>query len=85
MNLIQPRFIGLASAIALLAVLLACGWGTAEVPAERSASSIGISNPTPNIGVVKAPSFTVSTGGGSTFSLEEHRGEVVILYFSFPG
>ena len=67
-----------------MAVLLACGGGTAEVPA-KSSSPIGISNPAPNVGVVKATAFAVSTGGGSTFSLEEHRGEVVILYFSFPG
>ena len=85
MNLIRPRFIGLTSAIALMAVLLACGGGNADVPTERGASPIGISNPAPNVGAVKAPAFTVSTGGGSTFSLDEHRGEVVILYFSFPG
>ena len=32
-----------------------------------------------------APQFTVGTGNGSTFSLGDHRGEVVVLYFSFPG
>lgn len=32
-----------------------------------------------------APSFSVSTGRESGFSLEEHSGEVVVLYFSFPG
>ena len=81
----RPRFIGLGSAIALLAVLLACGGGTVGVPAERSPSTIGISDPAPNVGVVKAPAFTVSTGGGSFFSLDDHHDEVVILYFSFPG
>ena len=32
-----------------------------------------------------AADFTVSTGGSSTFSLSEHKGEIVVLYFSFPG
>ena len=31
------------------------------------------------------PNFTVSTGGGSSFSLRGHRGEIILLYFSFPG
>ncbi len=33
----------------------------------------------------QAPSFSVSTGEDSSFSLDEHSGEVVLLYFSFPG
>ena len=32
-----------------------------------------------------APEFTVGTGNGSSFSLKDRRGEVVVLYFSFPG
>ena len=31
------------------------------------------------------PDFTVSTGAGTIFSLSDHRGDVVVLYFSFPG
>ena len=32
-----------------------------------------------------AADFSVNTGGDSTFSLSDHRGEVIVLYFSFPG
>ena len=32
-----------------------------------------------------AADFTVGIGGDSTFSLSEHSGDVVVLYFSFPG
>ncbi len=65
--------------ITLGAALAACG----AAPAENhqpppSASSARVAGP-------KAPSFSVSTGGESTFSLDEHSGEVVVLYFSFPG
>ncbi len=31
----------------------------------------------------KAPDFTLATLGGN-FQLSEHRGEVMLLYFSFP-
>ncbi len=32
-----------------------------------------------------APDFSVSTGQNSAFSLSDHKGDVVVLYFSFPG
>ena len=32
-----------------------------------------------------ANDFTLSTGHDSSFSLSEHRGSIVVLYFSFPG
>jgi len=32
----------------------------------------------------QVPDFALSTGHGSTFSLSSHKGQVVILYFSFP-
>ncbi len=69
----------------LVAVLAACGGGFTAEPSESRASSIGRSNPAPGVGGPKAPSFSVSTGGESSFSLDEHGGEVVLLYFSFPG
>ncbi len=85
MSFIRPRSIGFASAIVLLAVLVACGGNATDSQTERSSDSIGISNPAPNVGGTRAPAFTVSTGGGATFSLDDHADEVVILYFSFPG
>ena len=32
-----------------------------------------------------APNFSVSTGQDASFSLSDHQGDVVVLYFSFPG
>ena len=32
-----------------------------------------------------APAFSVTTGTGSRFLSREHSGEVLVLYFSFPG
>ena len=31
------------------------------------------------------PEFTVRTSAGSSFSSRAHRGEIILLYFSFPG
>lgn len=67
----------------LVAVFAACGGGSAVAPSEIPSSSFGQSGPAP--GGKLAPSFSVSTGGESTFSLDEHGGEVALLYFSFPG
>ena len=85
MSFIKPRSILPASLIVLFAVLVACGGGPADVPTENSSTSFGLSNPAANVKESQAPSFTVSTGGGNTFSLDDHPDEVVILYFSFPG
>ena len=85
MSFTRPKSIGFGSLIVVFAVLVACGGSAADVPIENSSSSFGIPNPAPKAMGSKAPSFAVSTGGGSTFSLDEHRDEVVILYFSFPG
>ena len=55
--------------------LAACG-GTDT--AANSAASQAIDGPI-------AIDFTVSTGPLSSFSMSEHRGDIVVLYFSFPG
>ncbi len=66
-----------------VAVFAGCGEGTEGAPSEISSSSTEQSGPAS--GGEQAPSFSVSTGGESTFSLDKHGGEVVMLYFSFPG
>ena len=68
---------------ALVAVFAGCGQGSEGAPSEISSNSIEQSGP--GSGGGRAPSFSVSTGGESSFSLDEHGGEVVLLYFSFPG
>ncbi len=72
-----------AALFALIGVFAACGGGSEGAPSEIRSSSIGQSGPAS--GGRQAPSFSVSTGGESTFSLDEHGGEVVLLYFYFPG
>ena len=72
-----------AGLFALIAAFAACGGGSEGAPSEIRSSSNEQSAPAS--GGKQAPLFSVSTGGESTFSLDEHSGEVVLLYFSFPG
>ena len=85
MSFLRPMSFGIAPLMVLLAVFVACGGGSADGPNENTSSSFGRSDPASGVRGPKAPSFSVSTGGGSTFSLDEHGDEVVILYFSFAG
>ena len=59
--------------VALGLALAACGEGSAG--ADPSAGEVRplVSN------------FAVSTGQDTAFTLSEHAGDVVVLYFSFPG
>ncbi len=72
-----------AALFALVTVFAACGGGSGGAPSEIRSSSIG--QPGPASEGQQAASFSVSIGGESSFSLDEHGGEVVLLYFSFPG
>ena len=69
----------------LIGLLAACGGGPSDAASESRRSSVQSSSLGAGVGGPKAPSFSVSTGGASAFSLAEHGGEVVLLYFSFPG
>ena len=64
-------------------VLTACGGAPAGPPADNS--SLPASASAAGVAESLAPSFSVSTGTGSVFSLDDNSGEVVVLYFSFPG
>ncbi len=59
--------------------LAACGGASSASPPS---SDVGPSQTA--AGSVVAD-FTLSTGPASSFSLGEHAGDVVVLYFSFPG
>ena len=83
MSVLRLSPIWVALLFGLIAVLAACGGGSTAESSESRSSSSGQSGPTS--GGRQAPSFSVSTGGESSFSLDEHGGEVVLLYFSFPG
>ena len=70
----------------LLITILACG-GNQSGP-QAAGSGAGTE---PQAGTLEvdsstlAPSFSISTGKGSSFGLNDYLGEVVVLYFSFPG
>ncbi len=59
--------------------LAACGDVS---PASSIPSGVG---PTQTAAGPVVADFTLSTGPASSFSLVEHAGDVVILYFSFAG
>ena len=65
--------------------LTACGGTVAPAAPESESRPEQASTSTDADQGPVAANFTVSTGDDSTFSLNEHRGEIVVLYFSFPG
>ncbi len=83
MSFLRLGLVLVAALFALVAVFAACEGGSEGSPSEISSSSIGQSGQAS--GGEQAPSFSVNTVGESNFSLDEHGGEVVLLYFSFPG
>ena len=65
--------------LTLIALLIACE-GAPAAPSRLSSgdSASGVAESV-------APEFSVTTGAGSRFLSTEHNGEVMVLYFSFPG
>lgn len=85
MRLLRSGHVLIAVLFGLGGVLAACGGESSGIYSdgnERSAASAGSAS---GDGSPMAPAFSVSTGAKSAFSLDEHGGEVVLLYFSFPG
>ncbi len=76
----------LRSLVGLAVMLTSAGIALAACGDASPASSIpGDVGPTQTaVGPVVAD-FTLSTGPASSFSLVEHAGDVVVLYFSFAG
>ena len=81
MKLLGIPLMGLA--LLTVAALAVAGCASGSTGLRPDAGGLQSSNAQPSGPV--APDFIVSTGAGSAFSLAEHRGEVVVLYFSFPG
>ena len=67
----------------VVAGLAVAGCGSGSNGSRPAAGDLQSSDAQPSGPV--APAFIVSTGVGSAFSLAQHEGEVVVLYFSFPG
>ena len=83
MSLLPAAPLAITMLLALGAVLTGCRGSPAG--AQTDNTSLPTSASADRVAKSLAPSFSVSTGRGSVFSLEEHSGEVVVLYFSFPG
>lgn len=81
MKLLKLPLVGLA--LLVVAGLLMVGCGSGSTGPGPAAGDFQSANSQPSGPL--APDFIVSTGVGSAFSLAEHKGEVVVLYFSFPG
>ncbi len=81
MKLLRPSLVGLA--LLVVAGLTVAGCASESTGSRPAAGNLQSSNAQPSGPV--APDFIVSTGAGSAFSLAEHKGDVVVLYFSFPG
>ncbi len=73
------------SLLLMTILLLACGSDSTGSEEPASASSSRSSKPATAASGPAVPEFTVSTGQETAFSLSDHQGDVVILYFSFPG
>ena len=74
------RLVGLAIMLTSAGIALAaCGDAS-----SASSTSSGVGPSQTAAGPVVAD-FTLSTGPASSFSLVEHAGDVVVLYFSFAG
>ena len=83
MSLLPVAPLAVTALLTLGAVLTACEVSPAGPPPDNS--SLPPSASAAGTAGSLAPSFSVSTGTGSVFSLDDKSGEVVVLYFSFPG
>ncbi len=78
----------LPCSLLLMTILLLVACGSDSTTGSQAAASSRLSQsskPVTAVGGPVAPDFTVSTGQETAFSLSDHQGDVVILYFSFPG
>ncbi len=72
--------------VGLAAMLTSAGIALAACGGASSAGSIPTDvGPSRTAAGPAVADFTLSTGPSSSFSLVEHAGDVVVLYFSFPG
>ena len=83
MKLAPAAPLAITMLLTLGAVLTGCQGSPAGPPIDNS--SLPASASAAGTAESLAPSFSVSTGTGSVFSLDDKSGEVVVLYFSFPG
>ena len=69
----------------LTLLLFACGGGPAGPEPANGPVPSRSQDPAASVARPSVEDFSVSTGVGTSFSLSEHAGDVVVLYFSFPG
>ncbi len=79
MEKLKWRLLSLAALLITTLLLGACAGESTDSTNRVSSNPVAA----PSGPVV--PDFAVSTGQETTFSLSDHQGDVVVLYFSFPG
>jgi len=85
MKLPRPRLLPWSGLLIITLILAACGGNSTGFSTNASSSQRGSSQTAPASSGPVVPNFTVSNGEGTAFSLGDHQGDVVVLYFSFPG
>ena len=84
MKLMQGRLLPW-SFILMATLLLAACTSDSTIPQPLASSASGSVKQVRTASGPVAPAFAVSTGQETVFSLSDHQGDVVVLYFSFPG
>ena len=84
MKSLRMRTVSGPLVLVLTLALMGCSQDAGGSDANASsAPSLGASQVVASKAPV--PNFTVKTGEGTTLSLSDHQGDVVVLYFSVPG
>ncbi len=85
MKRLQSRLLQCSVLLIITLFLAACGNNSTSSSTNfNSIQSVSPQAAAASTGTA-VPNFQVSTGEETTFSLDDHQGDVVVLYFSFPG
>ncbi len=85
MKTLQWRPLSWSLLLMITLFLIACGSDSTSSQTVASSSSPRTSPQVEASSGPVVPNFTVSTGQETAFSLSDHQGDVVVLFFSFPG
>ncbi len=85
MKPLQWRLLPWSLLVMITLLLAAC---SSDSTGSQTVASSSSPRTSPQVEASSGPvvqDFAVSTGQETAFSLSDHQGDVVILYFSFPG
>ena len=90
MNSLSQRHVLGSILVAISLILGACAndptpTATAPAPTPTAPAPTATANRVDSNQGPLAGDFSVSIGAESIYSLSDHKGEIVVLYFSFPG